>query len=212
MKFDFKFGMDFINKVVDCERGGYVIVSKRAYNWKRLTADWLIRILMFLPVVFCFYAGLTGKMSGNTFMTIMVSILAVNVAVGFACLVISQNNRPFYIKLRELKKELPSDLLEDEHSSSLIMCMSLMGDGEKAIKVFKSDNKLMELIKQDNVSNEAEIDQLIEDDCHKIYDQYGQDLVSKAISKLLASNDKNLHNFFHKELTQNFVSEANVAK
>lgn len=212
MKFDFKFGMDFIKKVVDYERGGYVIVSKHAYNWKRLTADWLIKILMFLPVVFCFYAGFTGKMSGNTFMTIMVSILAVNIAVGFACLVISQNNRPFYIKLRELKKELPSDLLEDEHSFSLIMLMSLMGNDEKAIKVFKSDDKLMELIKQDNVANEDEIDQLIEDDCYKIYDQYGQDLVSKAISKLLASDDNRLHKVFHKELTQNFVSEANVAK
>lgn len=212
MKFDFKFGMDFINKVVDCERGGYAIVSKHAYNWKRLTADWLIKILMFLPVVFLFYAGFTGKMSGDTFFKIMMSIFAVNAVVGFICLAISQNNRPFYIKLRELKKELPSDLLEDEHSFSLIMLMSLMGDGEKAIKVFKSDDKLMSLIKQDNVANEDEIDQLIEDDCHKIYDQYGQDLVSKAISKLLASDDNRLHKVFHKELTQNFVSEANVAK
>lgn len=61
MKFDFKFGMDFINKVVDCERGGYVIVSKHAYNWKRLTADRLIRILMFLPVCSVFMQGLPVK-------------------------------------------------------------------------------------------------------------------------------------------------------
>lgn len=221
MKFDYNFGISFINSILKREMIGEYVVSPDIHKAKRRIPYVIMGILLLLPVCFLTYAGITNKLSVSAYMVIMTSIM-VGLLIGSGlCFAYIHHNTPYNIYYRKLRDELPPTLASYNNSFHLILFLSLVGKENEAIKVFITDQDLLNLLGKADLANSLKVDidietdrkieALIENDCHKVYDQYAKPVVTKTVSKILSSGNDYLMQLLPKDMRQDYVNKVNIA-
>lgn len=221
MKFDYNFGISFINSILKREMIGEYVVSPDIHKAKRRIPYVIMGILLLLPVCFLTYAGITNKLSVSAYMVIMASIM-VGLLIGSGlCFAYIHHNTPYNIYYRKLRDELPPTLASYNNSFHLILFLSLVGKENEAIKVFTTDQDLLNLLGKGDLANSLKVDidietdrkieVLIENDCHKVYDQYAKPVITKTVSKILSSGNDYLIQLLPKDMRQDYVNKVNIA-
>lgn len=221
MKFDYNFGISFINSILKREMIGEYVVSPDIHKAKRRIPYVIMGILTFLPVCFLTYVGITNKLSVSAYMVIMAFIM-VGLLIGSGlCFAYIHHNTPYNVYYRKLRDELSPTLASYNNSFHLILFLSLVGKGNEAIKVFTTDQDLLNLLGKADLANslkvnidietDRKIEALIEADCHKVYDQYAKPVVTKTVSKILSSGNDYLMQLLPKDMRKDYVNKVNIA-